>query len=88
MVDGASNTADTIKEVVALGVQVEPLVVELISAIKRHMDANNGVFPTPDEVMAQLAQDTEDLKAIWSAWTAQHPDPAATSDKPSGPSSL
>jgi len=81
----ANATITLIQQLVSVGISVEPLIVEVINAVQRHMDANNGTFPTPDEVMAEIDTDKAELQGIWDAWTAAHPDPSATPPTPSGP---
>ena len=62
-----------VNQVVQVGTAVEPLILMIITAIKAHMAASNGQFPTPEQIQAALPADTQTLQGMWSAWSATHP---------------
>ena len=68
MVDGAAVAAG-VGAVTTLVPEVEPLILLVMFIIKRHQAANNGQWPSPEQVQVTYSAIGKSIDDLWAGWT-------------------
>jgi len=73
--DIAGGIAGAIEATVPVVAPFSPLISLILTAIRAHMNATNGQFPSEADIQAALPKDYAALVNVWAAWDAAHPAP-------------